>query len=666
MSRIPFTNSLLTYWFLVAFVLAPYHLSLSAGGPLGFEELKSAMRTRVLSKVTQEVRSRGISFVPTEGVKAQLEELARQYHAHDSEGYGALLRALDENEPSELVVAVAPFLGGEERDKEELQIAIKEKLEELKEPRVLLRLENALIDRTIRREDEAYEIGNRLGVHLVVWGMWRSKGAKEISFHPKIRVIHTHRKIAIRNGETVERHYNIEPIGDSPRLEVIESAAIKTSTLVVVIIALSYYRGNDYANAANLLRTITQPDSEVYFYLGNCSFYVDNYKEATAYFEQAIAADPNSFKSLHNLATIQYLSSHPQEALQNFEKALRVNPASDKTLNNMGITLVEIGFAEENQQKIARGIEYIREATTVNPANENAWLNYGAVLLRIGHEPSAINALTEYLEIKSEDHSIWFLCGEILSRRLKRYEEAQRFLLKAVDLDPTNGKYIEELVGTWEEVERFDEDSLKSYQRVINLLPNSTLPGGSQTTLRKTLSALILFSQIELGQNKEALDTFRHMAITETEFDNCRGKLSLRLVSGMIPASGFSEPSQAKIYSRTIYLHFFSRHYFDTFLPSIGPKQLVEAYNSLLAQHPSHLGSLIGKGILHAQIMRLPSRAWIHYGFVSEEEDSTDWENEFTRDGIRTLRRALPLTQITRVRSLLTQCIEELEERLPE
>src|SRR6266850_5630264 len=100
------------YLLLVVCMLMPTIKGFGQGGPIGLMEVKSKIETYSLTDLNAEIEKRGISFVLTDGVKAQLKNKVKDFRNDDPEGLQRLLGLIKEREPKELVVAIAGFQGG--------------------------------------------------------------------------------------------------------------------------------------------------------------------------------------------------------------------------------------------------------------------------------------------------------------------------------------------------------------------------------------------------------------------------------------------------------------------------------------------------------------------------------------------------------------------------
>ena len=71
--------------------------------------------------------------------------------------------------------------------------------------------------------------------------------------------------------------------------------------------------------------------------LGNLYFDAERYDDAIAWYEQAVALQPNDENLSTDLGVCYYYTNQPDKALVRFDASLKINPKHVKTLLNVGI-----------------------------------------------------------------------------------------------------------------------------------------------------------------------------------------------------------------------------------------------------------------------------------------------------------------------------------------
>jgi len=650
--------------------------------PLELEELVNKIEFGTLPDLTAEIKRRGVNFVFTSAVRRRVEEAVIKYHPStrnekkqdgtgEKDDYEELNASLLEQEPKDLLVAVAEFRSGNDNDTVELQTAIERRLRELGAPKNFIRIRPLLVSKErsseISTENDAYKAGDELGVNLVVWGRWeRSDPRGSAIVHPRLRVVHTHKQIGLREGQGRQADYKLEPLAHGGDISIIESGAIRTSNLIEILIAISYYERKDYVQAVRILEKIQTRDSDVYFYLGNCSYINGKYQEAEDFYHEAVRADGNSLKAMHNLATAQYRAGKLDQAIANFKRALEIDPASDKTFNNLGSLLVET-------ERFDTGIGYIEQAINKNPNNAFAHYNYAAALYNRRRYKEAFEAFTEYLKLPEymglrpeEDHRTWSLCAELLRRNSLTYspenlEQARTFLLKAIRYGPTEGSYLASYLRNIPL--RVDQkvlaEELRLHRTWLDHLANDQFGDGlKKEDARKALLARIVYLLVKLGRFEDAHEAFSELGIHDEDLRDCQSRLVHELISGEIISGPPGRSLFTKKYYETIYVHFFNRNSFGT-LPEANRGDLLDAYNMLLRSTPDHLGCLIGKGVLILEKLRFEERPQSKRGIGKQHEDSSAAWIRLANEALITLQRALTRANPTLKRDL-KECIDTL------
>jgi len=637
-------------------------LGATQGGPLRLEEVMSRIQTTRLEILYQEIEKRGVSFVLTDGVESQLLKQVNAFRPEDQNGYRKLLDVIRQKEPKELVVAVTRFQGGNENNVADLRSAIEERLKTLKAPSDLLRIEPISVAAAPINDEEAYKVGDEFGVHLVIWGDWRSKPDGGTTFHPRIRVVHESIGNPIEKGAT-ERSYKLDLAGSSG-LDVVESGALKTSNLITLLVALSYYNKADYEHASQLFSTVPEADSEVFFYLGNCSYRLGRNDRAKTYFKRAIELDNASLKAVHNLGVVQYEEHDFQEATRSFKRALSIDPSSDKTLNNLGIVAAEQGDIEA-------GIAYLVKATSINPRSDAAWYNLGAVLADTGTQNTrkAVEAFKRHLEVHSEDVDTWLFCGDLLVRVLTSAEparsaeyrqEASKLLLTAIAKNAGNEKLLQAYLNffplefTQEEFER-DQNYIASLAKAVSS------PSSLKNTIRNKLIGRTILIHVHLGNLEKARAAVADVVIDPHSMTTCAHHLTYQLALGAfvkLDSSVFAKRFYATTYEYFVRLHFEGSLGEET-------KTWYDEYNALLKIRPLDQGTLIAKATLQTQILLFHDRAWMRYGFMKGGTDVNEWVGNFIANARNSLERVSARTRDPQIKRWLQECEKELEHVWP-
>src|SRR6266446_6100087 len=276
--------------------------------PLELSQLKEYLANHPLEAATKLVRNRGIRFVPTQKIKKEIEASIPS-SPKDAPNYlqqlNILWTTLEQHQPRELVIAIAPFCGGVADQLQNIQVAMERKLNSLGTIQTPFRIFSTKLTKCLSTDGEADEVGQELGVHVVVWGEWvRDRDVDR--FTPRIRLVQSFGgsqgfRDAARQYSFTYRLEPTEPI--RPGVEPAPLAA--SSDLIPLLMGLSFYHQADYRRAAQVLASVTNPSSDVYIYLAICSLALKDLQTARQYLTNAEKTGEASLEALHDVGTLE-------------------------------------------------------------------------------------------------------------------------------------------------------------------------------------------------------------------------------------------------------------------------------------------------------------------------------------------------------------------------
>ena len=107
----------------------------------------------------------------------------------------------------------------------------------------------------------------------------------------------------------------------------------------------------------------------------------------------SVADDP---VEISRLANEFFVSRQYDRAAELYERLLPFGPNNAETYNNLGLTLHYLGRSTEALSRLNEGI-------TVDPAHQRTWLTLGFVNSQVGNTEQAREALTNAIEIGTDD-----------------------------------------------------------------------------------------------------------------------------------------------------------------------------------------------------------------------------------------------------------------------
>jgi serine/threonine protein kinase/predicted TPR repeat methyltransferase len=155
----------------------------------------------------------------------------------------------------------------------------------------------------------------------------------------------------------------------------------------------------------------------------------ENYREAIAAYDQAIALD-SELAEAHwgRCYSLNYIGQ-PEEAIAACDRALALKPDYPQALWSKGT-------AFDRQENYEQALEFYNQALEVDPNFAPAWNNRAVALMNLARDPNeALAALDKATSIDPDLADAWANRGAVLWE-LRRYDEAIASLEKALAIDP--------------------------------------------------------------------------------------------------------------------------------------------------------------------------------------------------------------------------------------
>ena len=149
---------------------------------------------------------------------------------------------------------------------------------------------------------------------------------------------------------------------------------------------------------------------------------------ALAHYQKAVAWDPNSAPSRHDLAVALDLLGHTHEAIEQLEAACRLDPKEAEYEFKLGLAWNELG-------DIDKTVSALEKAVQLDPHLSRAWFNLGLVRNSIGQTDGALDALSHAEAEGTNDPEIPYARATILFHA-GRMQEAKSAAEQALKIDP--------------------------------------------------------------------------------------------------------------------------------------------------------------------------------------------------------------------------------------
>ena len=145
--------------------------------------------------------------------------------------------------------------------------------------------------------------------------------------------------------------------------------------------------------------------AEAYFLIGYCNGQLGRYQEAIAAFEQAIRIKPDYAEAHCNLGVVYLELGRYQEAIEASKRAISSKPDFADAHFNLGWAYGRLGrYTEE--------IEAYKQAIRIKPDYAEAYFNLGASYRELGRYTEEIEAFKATIRIRPDDAKAHFNLGE--------------------------------------------------------------------------------------------------------------------------------------------------------------------------------------------------------------------------------------------------------------
>jgi Flp pilus assembly protein TadD/peroxiredoxin len=150
--------------------------------------------------------------------------------------------------------------------------------------------------------------------------------------------------------------------------------------------------------------------------------------EASASFQQVIAAKPDDAEGYYNLGTLSLQRHDFPQARRYLEQTLKLRPNYPEAWNNLGMMAAQEGNAAE-------AVQDFQQSLLLRPGYATALLNLGNVYRRQGDFAKAQECLTHALDIQPSDPETNYSLGMFYAQQ-NQLPRAADFLQRAAELRP--------------------------------------------------------------------------------------------------------------------------------------------------------------------------------------------------------------------------------------
>jgi len=251
-------------------------------------------------------------------------------------------------------------------------------------------------------------------------------------------------------------------------LESIGMSDPQTRGEVGVLLADALEAGGDVAGSAAQLKKVQAefPMSPVPpFKLGNQARLAERWEEAVANYETAVRLAPSFVNARTNLGMSLRGLNRLDDAIAAYRGALTVAPTRADVQINLGVALDAAGKPEESLIAYKAGIR-------LDPVLYQGYFNMGVLMAETFKDREAgIQLYHEALRIEPNFADAYHTLGTVHTN-LGKYDEARRFLERAVEMRPDDSRFHNSLGILYDSIGD-NAKALKYYQSSITKAPNS-------------------------------------------------------------------------------------------------------------------------------------------------------------------------------------------------
>ena len=174
--------------------------------------------------------------------------------------------------------------------------------------------------------------------------------------------------------------------------------------------------------------TVLPGNSEVVFLLGMRYLQMEQFDRALAYFKRLAG---QKLPQVHfQMATAYFYKGSLPAAEEQFRLTLHLDPLFPRINESLGELLLQ-------RSAFTDAVHYLRKGIDADPYSAVNHVLLGTAYGRLHDWKKACQEFILSVDIDPQEHAHWQLCGEALMH-LKRYDDAEPYLRKSLELLPTS------------------------------------------------------------------------------------------------------------------------------------------------------------------------------------------------------------------------------------
>jgi tetratricopeptide (TPR) repeat protein len=262
---------------------------------------------------------------------------------------------------------------------------------------------------------------------------------------------------------------------DFPRAEEsFQNAALMDSTNIdtytnLAIVQMNQNKWNEAIESLKRAIELNPGELSIRENLGFCYIQLKDYDNAIKEFEKILAIDPENVPALENISFAYEAKGDFEGAVPFYTKLLELKPDDKNKWYNLGVSY-------HNQENYSKAIEAFKKVDELSPEDRNGY--YG----KLGIDPddsAQVEARREEIEemIADDVEMLYILTQDLF--KLEKYQEAEKYAKKIIDLQPDNPENHELLGQIYarntnrKEIER-QRLSMEEFQKAEDLRSKGT------------------------------------------------------------------------------------------------------------------------------------------------------------------------------------------------
>lgn len=230
-----------------------------------------------------------------------------------------------------------------------------------------------------------------------------------------------------------------------------------------------YERKRDYAKMEEIFRSLMENHPDDRFYrkkLSSIYAAQKQWEKALSIYREIIERNPEDLESKIAYGEVLFSKGDLDSAEVYFLKLLDDNSDDWRIIYFLG----RINMSGEDYQA-AEG--YFRKLIDVKPQIPEGYTNLGLTLFQQGREGEAVELLDSALVKFPDDYGVNFIMGSALNS-LKRYSEARKYFLKALEIVPNDIRARGSLAMVYDNLGEYEESD-RIYEEILTENPDHHL-----------------------------------------------------------------------------------------------------------------------------------------------------------------------------------------------